>query len=288
MKKISKSTKKQYELLLNNIDILNLEIEDFDMVLNKIETKTDNKGTQKTYLAAILWYIRDNNLNIDTSLYTEEIFTIASELNNERLNNTNSKKEQDKFIKWQDLLLLRDNLKILVESDNYKSKSLHKFYVLICIYTMIPPRRIADYSEMFFFKKAPNVLSTHKNYFINEKEPRFIFHKYKTYKKYNKQDYEIPMELSHILSYYIIFRGIQNGTKIFDSNVKALSRFIAVHLKNYTGKSATVNTIRHSYSTYIDLLEGKDKLTMAERQDIANKMGHSFTEHVMYSKFKSI
>jgi hypothetical protein len=69
--------------------------------------------------------------------------------------------------------------------DRTKKRIDHNILRMV-FYTMLPPRRILDYTLLRFRKSYSNRLSKDYNYLIvNNKKIEFIFNQYKTSKKYN-------------------------------------------------------------------------------------------------------
>ena len=60
----------------------------------------------------------------------------------------------------------------------------------------------------------------------------------------------------------------------------ALSQTIKSIFREYAGVPATLNILRHSYSSHIR----KDELPLKEKQKIAKMMGHSTTQAELYRK----
>ena len=77
-------------------------------------------------------------------------------------------------------------------------------YLILSLYTLIPPRRNLDYMEMFICKNAGT--DEEKNYLeVNMKnEPyKLVFNKFKTSKSAGSQEVTVPDELKRIINIYL-------------------------------------------------------------------------------------
>ncbi len=286
MKQIENSTATQYKFLLHKLNIDELDLTDFNNIFYEIQNITDNLGTQKTYLSAIIWHIRSLNINVELYEYTKKIAELSTIISQERENNTNNYKEAERFIEWNDLIQLKNKVQQINFDLNYKKKSVSKFALLLAIYTELPPRRVADYANMIYVTDLAQIHNL-TNYFVNLPDKSyFMFNQYKTCKKYGRQDILIPIDLLEKIKLYILLHQIQSGDNLFKLSCQGLSKFMAKYLLKYSNKNATVNTIRHSYATFLENKQQNDKLSVKQRKLIANQMGHGLLENLLYSKHK--
>lgn len=150
-------------------------------------------------------------------------------------------------------------------------------YLILCLYTMIPPRRLLDYVEM----KIKNINKDTDNYYDNKK---FYFNKYKTSKTHGKQIINIPDELDIIIKKYfdcLERNNIDTDYLLFNTKKQKLSvSLLNIRLKNLIGGS--VNSLRHTYLTnnYKDMV---DKYKIA-KTDMSDNMGSSINQIKYYVK----
>jgi hypothetical protein len=255
-----------------------------DKIINVIKKKYTNKNTLSSYINAItsiLSRIREYfpkeydkiaQLNID----------LSKSYQRERDTNDAPDKVINNLISFDDKYIN----KLLDGITNINDKA------LIAIYTLIPPRRIMDYQLMKIANKTDiTKLDKRYNYIIlkNKIPDFFYFLNHKTKKTQQEPKITIPTELAEILYYYIesndmIKNNYLFGKKSTDYNDHYSQGTFTKELQKtflkYTGKKISVNIIRASKSTHLD----NQTISLAERKQIAQDMGHQLTTHLQYSK----
>jgi hypothetical protein len=163
---------------------------------------------------------------------------------------------------------------------------------LIAIYTLTPPRRIMDYQLMKITHQTNiDKLKEGFNYIIIENgvPSLFVFLRHKTQKSQPEPKITIPTDLATILNTYMNSNDMSNNDFLFGtfktdfkksySQPKFTEKLQKTFLK-YTGKKISVDLIRTSKSTYLDT----QAISLAERKQIAQQMGHSLLVNMQYSK----
>lgn len=138
----------------------------------------------------------------------------------------------------------------------------------------IPPRRLLDWTEMRIRNYNPLV----DNYYDNG---RLVFNRYKTAKRYGRQEFNIPPELHSILQRWIhlnptgdyLFHNV-NGDKLDASNLN-------IRLKNLFKRPISCNMFRHIYITERVLVH---QPRLQELQEIATFMAHDILTQMLYRK----
>ena len=164
---------------------------------------------------------------------------------------------------------------------------------LIGLYTLIPPRRL-EYrimklttSEEGLNKNKEGLNEKKFNYLLlnaRGKPIKVIFLNYKTASTFGKQEFLIPRALSGKLKAYITEAGLNDGDFLFGKSkteaYKSFSSYVTKVFKKYTGKSLSVNLLRHSFiSWYL-----KKTHYLAEQKVVANKMGHGVMMQLKYNR----
>jgi hypothetical protein len=171
---------------------------------------------------------------------------------------------------------------------------------LIGLYTLIPPRRL-EYRIMKLttseegLNKNKEGLNKNKeglnekkfNYLLlngRGKPIKVIFLNYKTASTFGKQEFLIPRALSGKLKAYITEAGLNDGDFLFGKSkteaYKSFSSYVTKVFKKYTGKSLSVNLLRHSFiSWYL-----KKTHSLADQKKIANAMGHGVMMQLKYNR----
>jgi hypothetical protein len=142
--------------------------------------------------------------------------------------------------------------------------------VVASIYTLLPPRRNIDYSEMVV--AAPSEDKT-KNYYS---KGQFLFNCYKTAGTYQQQIVEVPAELIDILKLWIKFKPktdhllvkLPAGAKYAPTEMTALLK------KVFRNDSMGVSVLRNVFLSdkYSDVMAGlkKDTEQMGTSVGVAN------------------
>ena len=160
--------------------------------------------------------------------------------------------------------------------------------VVLALYTEIQPRRNQDYLDMYIVKKWKEDMPADKNY-LDISTHRFIFHKYKTSKKYGTQIEEIPERLWERIALYLKHHPVWKGTaKRSAAPVKFLvtadaSPIVAKNaitriLNKVFGKRIGSSLLRHIY------LSSKYGSTLEDMKKTAAGMGHSVAVQQSYVK----
>jgi hypothetical protein len=163
---------------------------------------------------------------------------------------------------------------------------------LIAIYTLTPPRRIMDYQLMkITYKTDIEKLKPGFNYIIIENEipSLFVFLRHKTQKSQPEPKITIPTDLATILNTYINNNDMVKNDFLFGTEGSDFKKsYTQPHFTEklqktflkYTGKKISVNLIRASKSTHLDT----QAISLGERKQIAQQMGHSLSTNMQYSK----
>jgi integrase len=202
-------------------------------------------------------------------------------------------KQEANWIDWEDVLKKKSELKEKVDSftankkiSNAEYETLLKFVVL-SLYTDIPPRRNQDFLDMFVVKKSKDMDKSH-NYYDLETHS-LVFNVYKTAKTYGQQIIKVPDDLKDTLAVFLKFHPLKPTTKAkepFPLLVKAdgtpleTVNSITRILNKIFGKKVGSSMLRHSYIT------GRFGDTVKDMEQVADEMGHSSQmAQEVYTKF---
>lgn len=214
-------------------------------------------------------------------------------LNLSRQSHEKSEKQKESIVSNKSIVDVRnelaeeiaklDKLKVINEGQYDK----YLMYLLVSLYTYIPPRRNMDYGHMYVVKKEGD--DRIKNYLVL-KDKQFVFNKYKTSGVYGKQVVDIPDDLMDVIQKFIKRHpGMKKiGTKS-NPEAKLLMRFdntplnetngITRMLNKAFGKKIAASALRHIY------LSDKYGETTKEKEKDAKAMAHSLSEQNEYIKY---
>jgi hypothetical protein len=236
-----------------NYDNLDKYFIDNNIVIIKYLKNLDNINSKKSYLAAIMNILKNDNSDIKDN-YNKLMYDYQEEYTISKHNNNKNKKEIDNWINYDQLIKKYNEIKKNVipyfsvkDINKYMYDELTNFVILSC-YILIPPRRM----EIIYLK--------HKNYNVNEdnyydkKNKSFIFNEYKTKKFYNKQIVKLPNDLILLLNKFININFYPNSDYIFNNiNGDMISKPLLnnrLH-KIFDNKKISVSMIRKIVSSQL-------------------------------------
>lgn len=257
--------------LNNNNDIKTLTfLKNSKKVLDFINTKSEN--TKRTYLISICTVL---SLDPKFKKNYDEYYKLLKE-SNELLknNNTKSEKQTENWMEQDEIATIYKNLESEVEKFRTKKKLNESEYntllnyVILSLYTLIPPRRSLDYIKMMIGD------DTDKNYnYLNINDSKFIFNNFKTAGTYKTQIIDIPDDLMSVIKLYLTKRkGTKNNIPFlvnFKGEPLTTSSQMTRILNKIFDKKVSVSMIRAQYLT------NKYKDINKEKIDDATAMGTS-------------
>lgn len=202
-----------------------------------------------------------------------------------------TQKEHDNWVEWDDVQKKFEALKAEVagfgkDITPKQFQTLQDYFVL-GLYTQQPPRRNADYLNMWVYKGNAKDLDNSRNYLIlssSGNPEKFIFNVYKTARRYGQQSEEVKPELADTIKHYLKYHPLQKGNRKrtltykmlvkHDGSLLESANSITRILNRLFGKKVGSSLLRHSY------LSGKYNLE--EMEEDARMMAHSVTQQREY------
>lgn len=246
-----------------------------EVVINKI----DNIKTRKNLFAIILSLFKycpnemkeyacdDEEYNETLALWRNGFKMCDDILTKSIETNLPSERQADTHIEWQNIIDIRNNL---------PPGSTEK--LLLCMYSMIPPMR-SDYGDIKIYSGSEPIDSA--NYIIiNKSRYTLVITKYKTSKTYGTLTQDLPKELIKELKLSL---KINPRTYLFENEGKPynniqFNKFANKTFKKIFGKAVTINTLRHSFISNLDI----NNMSIEERKSIGLKMGHNWDQQEKY------
>jgi len=250
------------------------DINDFKKTKKILEYLKDMPGSlRKTRLSALLVITGHND-------FKEQMLKDINNYNKDKKEGNKNKKETDAWMTKEEIKKIFNSLKKRA-SVNYKKGDLTmrelqeiQDFVMIALFTLIPPRRALDFTEM----KIKDI-NLEKDNFIKNKT--MIFNIYKTSKSKGQDKIEIPKELKLILNKwmrvnpteYLLFDS--KGNKL--TSVKVNQRFHKIMKK----PKFSVNMFRKVFLTdkYKDTIKN-----MKDLEEDMEEMGSSTKQISHYVK----
>lgn len=243
-------------------------------------------NTQKTYFTAILAVMSYNTMKqTDKALYNEWYAPFAEvkrELLKQVISHEPTSRQKKAHINWQDIIRTRDeslHAGTLVYGSTY--------HLLIAMYTMIPPRRQWDYMRVkMYTRPSDKPTMDHNHIHLGSVKGAYMFlSDYKTAHVLKNYFTSLPQELVEVIKAslknkpreYLFMKT--NGRPY--SALESFTFFSNSVIKRvFKNPHMSVNTLRHSYDTYIQ--DTKPNMTAAERMQVARDMGHSVMQSILY------
>lgn len=285
--------------LFNNLTFLK-NTTNIDTILSTYKDNT--KKTMLSAVVSVLSLYKDKPSYKKTYLYYHDLMMDKAEEMKNTINvNEKTEKEKNNWIEWDEVLAKKALIKTFVDqfADN-KLITPDQFdillaYVIICLYTCIPPRR-NDYIDMYFIVSSDEENDKNKNY-LDWTNKKFIFNKYKTFKKYGVQTIDIGSneELINALSIYLkhhplnptpTLKKIPKNTNfkllVFSdgSPLSAVNAITRVLNRIFDGKKIGSSQLRHIYLS--------SKYNIKDMKDDSVMMAHSLHEQQSYMKEPTI
>ena len=224
--------------------------------------------------------------------YRELLKEKSKDLKEETAKAEMTPKQKENWIEWDEVIEKQkelaaavEKLKKPVEGANWDTLLR---YVVLSLYTMMPPRRNKDFQEMIVVNKLLPSLPKDKNYYAI-KDGKFLFNTYKTAKTYGSQEFVIPEDLRTVLDKYISLhpsrkdkRKAPNFPLLVKDDGSALnaSNGITRLLNKIFGRKVGASMLRHIWLT------GKYSKTVDEMGEDAKSMAHSTAVQKTYIKKK--
>lgn len=247
----------------------------YKRVLKQLEDTSFSK--RKTLLAALLAFVGAEHPAGEA--YRKQMILDADAYNAEQKKQKKSDAEEENWITQEEVMKklgeLERQTKHLFTKQNLTMNELQQLqnYVILAVYTMIPPRRLLDYTVF----KLRDINKDKDNYMEGNK---FVFNRYKTDSKYGRQVVNIPIKLRYIIQRWA---KKHNNDYLFFSEVNtpiAQSR-MTQKLNKIFGKNISVNMLRHIFITD-NVLAATPALMKLEK--VAKDMGHSVDTQQLYKK----
>ncbi len=248
-------------------------------VFNLLEDETPK--TRKTKLASIVVLLESLKAPADiVDKYRAMMLSDSESSKKDEEKQEMSEKLKKEMKPWEHFKLIAENnlkkyKKLLIQPvetlTNEERNNLINLMISL-VYTEIPPRRLLDYQD---FKIGGDIDPDTDNYW-DKKKKKFVFSNYKTRATYGTQTIAIPTFLNTLLGKYEKLIGnylLGEG---------GMSKTMLNRRVQKVFNGASVNTLRHSFISSVVL---KDMPRLNNLKKIAEEMGHSLEEQMLYKKF---
>lgn len=250
---VRESTQKQYDMRIRRLQEANINIRRPSDVFNWFEKEKLGASSQKVYISAIQQTLDKNT----PSEYKDKLNELWGQVNRNEIEQKLSVKQQPNYLKWEDILQVQSEFPVP------KTIAKWKQYLVISLYTLNAPVR-ADYGQMEVHTKYDKTRT--ENELIWNKNPRFIFRKYKTMGRYGEVEIPVSKPLQKVIADWFAFLG-DTPEYLLNESIKqnTFAVYVANVFRQYTGKEIGVSMLRHSYITHtfpaLKTLKQKEKVS---------------------------
>jgi len=216
--------KTKLRILNDNRPIKNLNyLYDIDKINEKIKGLKEN--TKRTYIIAITSILSClNKEQMKPNKKIKKLYQAYSKIlddYNTKLKDQTEITEGTQVISKEKIDEVYNNLK----NNRDTNTKFYQDYLILSLYTLLPPRRNMDYQKMKYVKNFSPELSKEFNYYDKD---NFYFNAYKTRGKYALVEIKVPDNLKEIIDFHIksnkiedddfILRDFKNGTELKRGN----------------------------------------------------------------------
>jgi hypothetical protein len=256
-------------------------LEDSEKVVSVIEDGEPSLNTMKTYYAVVKTLLGMKMAESPTeagqaalAVYDKKFNTLFTQLKGQAQGQKTTRAEEERMLTWKEIIDTRDLL--------LKDPTEIMNATLLSCYTMLPPRRVEDFSGMLWATRKP---AYQKMNFcvLNKNKSYFVFGDYKTIKTYGVQTIPCPPSLDRVLRAWRAqnptdFVFIKRDGSPMDEH--RLSAHIIELMERLTGQKAGASIFRHAFITE----KRKDDIPLDEKAEWARLMAHDVSTQELYRR----
>lgn len=270
---LSEKSKNIYESSIKRlVGIANtVNLYDTKRMIEVIDGLTLSLATKKAYYVALQHYTTDN-ITVN-NIYKEKFIAINKVLKEQSMAQTLTPAEAEKWMTWPELQEV--GLSIMKDETVDLEKR-----ILAGMCTQIPPARL-DYTNLKIYTgdTPADVSGNFIEVRVNGSVSMEVFiQEHKTAKSYGTLRRLLPRPLITLIQTWIGRNG--KNAILFDITPATLSKRIIAMFHKATGKSISMNILRHAYVNE----QRKGDMPLATKNTLAMTMGHSLTMNDVYRR----
>jgi phosphatidylglycerophosphatase A len=257
------------------------------------------ESTQKSLyavLTSILSLYKDKPTYKRVYEFYKDKMDAKSEVASKQDSAQKTQKQEENWIVWDEVVKHSEELRQKCEGFvNQKTITARQFdtllqYVVLSLYTYVPPRRNLDYLDCMVnrvsktFKSESLPVESNHIVIAGGVPTKFVFNKYKTVKTYGQQSIAIPEGLGQAILWYVKHHPLGKNKSVksfkflvgYDGKELVAGNTITRILNKIFGKAVGSSMLRHIYLS--------SKFNVTEMEETAAEMGHSMEEQRKYLK----
>jgi hypothetical protein len=280
----SDSSKKVYSSYLRKLNggIVPTKLDylkDTEKIIEKIEAIENPNTKRSAYISVVTALKNKKPYKKYYDIYHAKMMSVNAVLNKESFK-TDKTKERQENVKMEDVLARQKELSSVMGELQKKRKITDEQYerlhdlVVASLYTLLPPRRSLDFSEMVVGEPTEN---KELNYYHNGK---FYFNNFKT-KKTGTQIVDVPQELQDILKMWIKFKKGEDKhllLRITTNEPYTAHDMTQLLKKCFKNKDIGVSVLRNVYlsTNFGDIIKDLKK----DAEDMGTSMGTALGTYI--------
>lgn len=280
LKKLARCVDKPLEYIINNPDEIYPKIAE---CFQKINISDASLFTSiGSLMSLIKWSgIKEHQPDLYKKWSKKYFKPLSKCVSDFRESNMPTNRQKLSMIKWQTVVEVYNQI------SRQNPYTMNHVFLSMCI--LLPVRRQADYSKIKLYydhKQQENNESNDETGWIDLflEKPTISVIVYKTSKNYNKWTKELPDKLLKIIKKslvkfprkYLLVDPKGNPWNSVNSFTQHYNRFLK---RLFDNKNMSLNSLRHSYASYLGTLN----LSVKERKEISADMAHSYQTNMTYA-----
>lgn len=287
---VEERTKRTYINLLKRL-VAVFEIELHDIIYNPDKygplildgKRFESENTQKSILTALLAMLNYSAIKQkDKELYNKwyvHFVDVKKSLMNKAITHEPTKRQVNAHVSWDDIVKSRDQFEYGGD-----------YHLLLSMYTMIPPRRQWDYCWVKLYTSKQPIKMDHNHISLHgDNGPYMLLTDYKTAKIMKNYYKVLPKELVKVIKAslqrqpreYLFMKTNADGSLDKYPRTESFTRWSNYVIKKaLNNQQASLNTLRHSYDTYMQ--DKYPNMDVKQRMEMSRDMGHSVMQSLLY------
>jgi hypothetical protein len=243
-------------------------------------------ASYKTYLAVLLKLMSISDVRLlhpkTYEAWSKHVVKAKKVTDDAFYSHESSDRQRAAHVDWLDILRRRDAL-----LSQASSSSSSRDYLLMCMVTMLPPRRQLDWARVRVYTQPSDKPDRNSNYIVlHGPKPHVSLVEYKTSRFYGRWAALLPVELVKVLlaslkaeprEYLFTTREGQR----YDREA-SFTKWSNSVLKRVLGNDkSSMNTLRHAFASHIRVTH--PKMSVRDKMQLARALGHSMKFFEAYS-----
>jgi hypothetical protein len=249
-----------------------------DDVLAVLEQTDYQLSSKISMISALLWHLRPHTdeFQLYPFIKHRDYLQTLLALEVHKRKGGLSEKEQTNYMEWSMIRGVYDKMV------GHTKRGMQEWqdFVIVALYVLQPPIR-ADYGNMRVFLEAGDVPADFRdNYFVMYPDAKIVLWRYKNAGRgglaATADEHAVSGELLDVLTEWLSRNTTEwllvsrKGSGWGAMSENALSARVRAIFHRWTGRTASINTLRHAYVSFVRAAGAEAE----EKRDVARKMMH--------------